>query len=205
MSDTPPAVPPPDDLPLFWRLLEGYFHRKYGVRALEDDPRALLAYNLYRHPDPDVVLDSGETIGRGDLVMELHFRREALSALIRQGDPIRVALEMRRMGEQELPRLARLVERDESLREVRALHALTLFYRGINKMGFEIRPMEDKWAERWFTWWHRLLMARDSSQGSERVRRYKDKLVTRHIWMSREDLIRRYAPHSELGSSPNLE
>jgi peptidoglycan-N-acetylglucosamine deacetylase len=200
--DTPQSeIPNPESairrLPLFWRLLEGYFARKYRIRALDDDPTTLLAFNLYRHTGADVPLKTGEVIRKGDLLMELHFRREAMMPLIAEGDPLRVALEMRRMGERELPRLARMLESDAELREVAGVHALTLFYRGINKMGFEIVPLREKWAEAWFTWWHRLLMARDSSQGSERVRRYRDKLVTRHIWMSRAELIRRY------GESPS--
>jgi peptidoglycan-N-acetylglucosamine deacetylase len=185
-----------DPLPPLWRWVERYFERKYDIHALGDDPGALLAYNLFRHSGAPVSLKTGETIRPGDLLMELHFRRAAIQPLIRQGDPIRVALEMRRMGEQELPRLARLVREDPGLREVCGLHALTLFYRGTTKMGFEVMPMEEGLSKRWFTWWHRVLMARDSSMGSARVDRYKEKLVTQHIWMSREELIRRH------GSSP---
>jgi hypothetical protein len=39
-----------------------------------------------------------------------------------------------------------------------------------------------------------LLMARDAKQWAQRVRRYKDKLVTRHIWAGREAFIRRWNP-----------
>jgi hypothetical protein len=181
-------------LPRVWQWVEDYFHHKYDMRVLENDPEALIAYNLFRHSGAAVGLPTGETIRPGDLAMELHFRREALLPLIEDGDPRRVGLALRRLGERDMPRIARALENHPELREVKALHALTLFHRGIDKMGFTIFPMEEWWAERWFSWYHRLLMARDAKHGAERVRRCRDKLVTRHVWAGREAFIRQWSP-----------
>lgn len=180
----------------FWRAVEGYFRRKYDIRVLENDPEVLIAYNLFTHSGPEVRLQSGEVIRPGDRLMELHFRREALLPLMADGDPRRVGLALKRLGERDLPRLVRALQEDPELREVRGLHALTLFHRGIDRMGFEVVPMENRWAERWFTWYHRVLMARDAHAGAERVRRHRDKLVTRHIWAGREAIIRRWTASS---------
>lgn len=187
-----PAGAPP--LPRAWQWVEDYFHRKYDMRVLDDDPGALIAYNLFRHSGPVVSLPHGESVKPGDLAMELHFRREALVPLIQDGDPRRVGLALRRLGERDLPRITQALETLPELRDVKALHALTLFHRGIDKMGFTILPMTDWWAERWFSWYHQLLMARDAKQGAERVKRYRDKLITRHIWAGRESFIRRWTP-----------
>ena len=53
-------------------------------------------------------------------------------------------------------------------------------------------PVQEAGVERWFTWWHRLLMARDHAHGNAHVRENREKLVTKHVWVSREELIRRY-------------
>lgn len=197
----PPAAPAVRPLSPFWRAVESYFHRKYAIRVLENDREALIAYNLFRHAGDEVRFQSGEVLRAGELVMELHFRREALLPLIADGDPRRVGLALRRLGERDLPRLARALENDPELREVRALHALTLFHRGIQPMGFEVRPMQDRWAERWFSWYHQVLMARDAHHGAERVKRHREKLVTRHIWAARESFIRRWTASSPAGAA----
>src|SRR5438874_9370473 len=131
--------PDPDrPLPLFWRLLEAHFHRAYRMETLEDDPASLLAYNLLRYRGPEVPLSCGEVVRAGDLVMEVHFRREALLPLMRSTDPHRLGLGLIKLADRDMPRLARVMARDARFAEVKALHALTLFHRGIGRWGFEV-------------------------------------------------------------------
>ena len=197
------SSPSPDrPLPLFWRLLETYFHRAYRMETLEDDPEALLAYNFYTYRGPDVPLRCGTVIHGGDRLLELHFRREALLPLIQDGDSAHMGLGLVRLAERDVPRLALVLERDPRFQEVKALHALTLFYRGTARYGFEVMPVRQWWAERWFTWWHRRLMARDHAQGDAHVEDYQERLVSRHIWVSRLELIHRYGTHGRKRRAP---
>jgi len=189
---SPTSKGPVRPLPLGWRLLEAWFQRTCRLTVLDDDPGALLAYNLCVHRGPEVVLKDATRVIAGDPVLELHFRREALLPLIQDGDPLGMALGLLKLGDRDFPRLALAVERQADLREVKALHALTLFHRGITRYGFEVSPMRERHLEWWFTAWHRLLMARDHAQGAARVREHSEKLVTRHIWLSREELLRLY-------------
>ena len=182
----------PRPLPLGWRLLEAWFQRVYKMEPLAPDPGCLFAFNLFHHESEDVHLQSGLVIRKGDLLLEIHFRRQALLPLIETGDPARMGLELIKLGDRDIPRLAEALETDPRLREVKAVHALTLFHRGIGRYGFEVHPVKEPRVERWFTWWHRLLMARDHAHGSARVKEHLDTLVTRHVWLSREELIGGY-------------
>jgi hypothetical protein len=125
-------------------------------------------------------------------LLEIHFRREALQRRASSGSSARLALALLQLGDRDIPRLARALEQEPALAHVRALHALTLFHRGVTRYGFEVMPMQERWAEVWFTAWHRLLMARDHPAGSARVRGAHQDLVTRHVWISREELLRRF-------------
>ena len=189
-------------LSLPWRLLEAYFQRRYQIRILENDPDSLIAYNLYPHQGPDVPLRCGAVLHSGDLVLEIHFRREALQRRVTSGDPTRLALTLLHLGDRDVPRLARALEREPELQPVRALHALTLFHRGVERYGFEVQPVRERWSEAWFTAWHRLLMARDHPNGGKRVREHREKLVTRHVWISREELRRRFPPPPSRNAGP---
>ena len=191
------ATPAESALPPLWRLLESWFARRYGIETLENDPEALLAYNLCTHGGAPVRLQCGTVLRPGDRLMEVHFRREALLPLMQDGDPARMALGLMKLAERDMPRLARAVARDPRLRDVRALHALTLFHRGITRYGFEVMPVEPRWVEWWFTRWHRLLMARDHAGHGRHVRAHREKLVTRHVWQSRGALLRRYGVAEE--------
>jgi peptidoglycan-N-acetylglucosamine deacetylase len=187
----------------FWRLLESYFQRVYGIEPLNSDADCLIAYSRLVYQGPEVRLQCGTVVRRGDLLLELHFRREALLTLMDNPDPRQLGLALLRLAERDVPRLALALAREARFREVKALHALTLFHRGIARYGFEVLPVEERWRERWFTWWHRLLMARDHPAGAARVRKHQEKLVTKHVWISREALIRQYVENaSEEGACP---
>jgi hypothetical protein len=185
--------PEPRPLPWHWRLLERWFEHAYRTELLDpDDPTCLFAYNLYPHQGAEVKLQCGSVLRPGDTVLEIHFRREALAPLIATRDPARMGLELIKLGDRDIPRLALALETDPRLSSVRALHALTLFHRGIHRYGFEVHPVQEWHLARWFTWWHRLVMARDHALGSARVAEHLDTLVTKHIWVSREAFLRRY-------------
>jgi hypothetical protein len=106
-----------------------------------------------------------------------------------------MGLGLLKLGDRDIPRLALALESDPRLSSVRALHALTLFHRGIHRYGFEVQPVKEWHLARWFTWWHRLVMARDHALGSSRVVPHLDTLVTQHVWVSRDELVRRYGEH----------
>src|SRR5207248_2187506 len=119
------------ELPLLWRLLEAYFHRVYGIRPLNEEPDCLIAYSRFRYRGPEVALQCGTRVRSGDPVLELHFRREALVPLARDGDPRRMGLALLRLAERDTPRLALALRDDPAFQDVKAMHALTLFHRGI--------------------------------------------------------------------------
>jgi len=196
-------------LPLFWRLLERWFQHVYKMEPLNSDPGCLFAFNVFRHHGPEVSLRCGAVIRAGDQLLEVHFRREALLPLIQTGDTAKMGLGLVRLADRDVPLLAEALEQDPRFREIRALHALTLFHRGIGRYGFEVMPVKEPHVERWFTWWHRVLMARDHAYGAKRVQSPVDSLVTRHVWLSREELIRLFGEHgirrrnmAKAGTSP---
>ena len=190
--DLPSDIPQARPLPLAWQLVEAWFERSLQVRVLEDDPASLLAYNLYHHRGREVPLRCGTVIRAGDPLLELHFRREALAPLVQDGDPRRMGLALMQLGDRDVPRLARALRDRPELQEVKAAHALTMFHRGITRYGFEVQPIRERHLEWWFTTWQRILMARDHAEGRKRVRKFRDRLVARHIWASRETLLSRY-------------
>lgn len=182
----------PRPLPWYWRLLESHFARTYRTEVLEGDPGSLFAFNLYEHAGPEIALKCGTRIAAGDRVMELHFRREGLAPLAEHADPAGLALGLLQLADREVPRLARALETDPRFASVQAMHALTLFHRGIRRYGFEVFPVPEKQLEVWFTFWQKLLLRRDHPHGARAVAGQGEDAVVRHVWVSRAELIRRY-------------
>lgn len=202
-SGPPPGKPPfPEaDLPWLWRAVETFFRRLYRVEPVTAEPDCLLAFNRARYRGPERRLACGALLRPGDLLLELHFRREALRPLTQQGDPARIGLGLLRLADRDLPRLARRLETEPALAGVAALHAVTLFHRGIRRYGFETAPLEPRLAEWWFSAWQRRLLARDHPLGRARIATAREALVARHVWISRAALLGRYGGGGAVAAS----
>src|SRR5206468_3153585 len=112
-----------------------------GIEPLSPDPDCLIAYNLFAYRGPELRLACGEVVRRGDAVLEVHFRREALARL-GTSDPARLGLGVMKLADRDIPRLARMLDGHPRFASVRALHAISLFHRGVSRYGFEALPVE---------------------------------------------------------------
>jgi hypothetical protein len=132
----------------------------------------------------------------GDVLLDLHFRREVMQPLAAAGDPVRLAVQALKLGDRDLRRLARLLATHPELAAVRAVHGLTVFHAVTGRYGFDALPVRGRLQERWFSWWLRQLVLRDRGAGcpSAEFRQYVESLSPRHVWISREAFIRRCAP-----------
>jgi len=193
---------PVPELPPAWRLVEKAFSRALRVQPLTDRPDCLIAYSLYRHRGRAVPLQDGVEVRAGMLVAELHFRRESAVAMASLQDPLRAGMEMLKSADRDVPLLADALQTDAHLRDVQALHGLTLFHRGLHRYGFEVRPIEPAWRERWFTWWQKALMKRDQAPGATDTGAYG---ASREIWVSRERLIQTCTTRFRRPETPEAE
>ncbi len=199
-----PALPSPGAHPLHrkhpplhpvWRWFEERFQRAYALRPVSDDPQCLIAYHRSAYRGAGITLRCGTLLREGDPLVEIHFRREALLPLA-GADPARVAIQLLKWADRDLPLLATQLERDPAIRDARALHALTLFHGAVARYGFEVTPIRERHRKWWFTAWQRLLLQRDHHAGGAHARKLCAELDARHIWLSREALIQRCAAHA---------
>lgn len=182
-------------LPVHWRWIEDWFTRRYGIVPLDGRPGCLFAFNLFRHGGGAVVLPGGETLKPGDLAMEIHFRRAALLPLAAAESPVALGIGLLRLADRETPRLADRLASDPALADVRALHAVTLFHRGITRYGFDARPLASDLQARWLTWWQLRLLFRDHPAATslrESIRAHPEAWKVREVWASRAAFCERY-------------
>lgn len=175
------------------------FAARFGIRPLDDRPDGLFAYNLFRHSGAELHLEDGTVIAPGELLMELHFRREALAPLGKRPDPVSLGLSLIRLADREVPLLAHRLRTDPGLSEIRAMHAISMFHRGIRRYGFEVLPLESRRQAAFLTWWQLKLLLRDHPAAADIGRqiaaagaREDNPWTVRHVWLSREALLRRY-------------
>jgi hypothetical protein len=136
-------------------------------------------------------LSDGVTIRPGDRVGVLHLDNAAVAALHDHGlRPVAVGLEFRRQMLASMHRLAARARDEGGIVDVVAFSAVTIFYRPLQRLGFEVEAAG--------LWWPRLtgvyqgrLLATLHPDGWQRLARMPTRRAER-LWLSRHQLIARY-------------
>lgn len=144
------AVAPFGPLRRFYDRCYGWVH---GLRNLHVGDRAYLRLSVARYRRRPIRLPDGTRLGPGQRVILLHLQNETLAAMVRElTAPPRAGLAFRRRLEESFAALAILLETDPALVEVRAIGAVTTFWRGSQRFGFGVFPL-------WPRWWARVVAA----------------------------------------------
>jgi hypothetical protein len=176
-----------------WRWSDIAYRWLHGVEDLPGDGQTVIRIGVGRHRGRRVALKDGTLVHAGDLVGTIHFNNESVAAIHkRTANPIRAGILILRAFEDSLETLAGLVETCSPYREVKAFTATTIFYRGVERLGFEIFPPRSALFGRVVAAYERSLLVRFHPLGASRVRRKRFAEV-RVIWISRAALCRRYA------------
>jgi peptidoglycan/xylan/chitin deacetylase (PgdA/CDA1 family) len=172
-----------------WDWYEWAWKTWYGIETLGQE--TILALGPAIHYGADLILRDGTMIHPGTLVGELHLDRPRVAELHRTVPQHRLGLALRRELERTLEQLARMVAEHPPYHELEAFRSTTLFWREATRLGFEVNVRDIGWHHGVLGWYQRMLLVRDHPLGCRRLqgRRWE----ARTIWLSRHELLRRYA------------
>jgi len=152
-----------------------------------------LRVGITRYRGPGIVLLPQVEIKKGELVGELHLNNGKIMQL-RGESPDQLALYANLLGRfrRSLARLAELTLEDPRFSKIRAFRGTTLLYRGMERLGFQIFPMESKINELFETRIQYFFLRRYFPEGFEGKK--QDKLVSHRLWISVLRLRELYGP-----------
>ncbi len=166
------------------------------LRGLTDPAAAagpVLRVRVTRYRGRPFTLSDATEISPGDLIGEFHLDNERVASLHDDGGRSPwTGLAFRRVFHASLEALALQALGSPRYAGVHAVTATTIFHQGTQRMGFDIRPLSRPFLGRLIAAYERRLLAQFHPLGSRRGGRprFGD---ARQIWISRTELIRRYA------------
>ena len=176
-----------------WDRYERAWNTWFGIRGL--DQGAILTLGPAIHHGPDLVLRDDTVIHPGAQVGELHLDRARAAHLHRTVPQHRLGFVLRRELEGTLQRLAHRVIEHPHDYQMEAFRSTTLFWKEATLLGFEVCEHDIGWHQVLLGWYQRLLLVRDHPLGRHRLRGRR--WEARTIWLSRQELLRRYAGHRQ--------
>ncbi len=172
-----------------WDRYECAWNTWFGINRLGQE--TILTLGPAIHYGPDLILRDGTMIHPGAQVGELHLDRARVTHLHRTATQRRLGFALRHELEETLQRLAQQVIAQPQYHPLEAFRSTTLFWKEATRLGFEVCEQDIGWHEVLVGWYQRLLLARDHPLGRHRLRGRRWKART--IWLSRRELLRRYA------------
>lgn len=177
---------------LKWELL---FHWLFNVQPI--DPNCRIFYSrLCKYHGMTILLENGEKLCAGDLVVELHFNNEKLFQMISESSSsVQLAVNIIRDVQRFLPTLTQYLKLHQ---EVRGIYGITMIHRGSTQLGFTVKELPKGMLYILSHLYLRFLILIFHPQGRKRL--IKGHLSPRIVAISAQEVIRRYPTESRLPS-----
>ncbi|CCQ93694.1 Polysaccharide deacetylase [[Clostridium] ultunense Esp] len=171
-----------------------------GVRPIQKRDDFFYVRVIHYHGQR-IGMEDGETIEKGDLILEIHLNNELLFKLgLRSRSRMQLVIQLIREVEKSLPVIAELLETHPKYRLVKGLYGISLVNRGVKPFGFSVLDLPKGLLSHLIRYYLRFLMFAVHPRGGERLKTKTDLLVPKIMVMSRKEILKRYGKGKE--SSP---
>ena len=185
---------------LFFRVNDLVYRWLHGLTDPAAEVGEALRVGVLRYRGPRLALADGTEIRPGDRIGILHLNNERVARLHAAGGETPTAgLKFRRAFVASLTELARRVLATDRYAGVKAFTAQTIFHHGTQRLGFEILPPAGLLRGRFVAAYERHVLGRYHPLGRRGASRTRFN-EARAIWISRSELLRRYALPSRVPS-----
>ena len=172
-----------------WILWERFSNRLWPMRPIPHAKYELLRFRLVRYRGPEVVLRDGTSIHAGDVVGEIHCDNPAMSDHIRQG-----RMNHYRACRCDLKNLANWSVQAREALPVKAFYGVTMVWWAAARLGFEVHERKRVLRNRFDRiYMAGLLLVYSNDRAVADCRGSTLSGRPREVWLSRAELIRRYA------------
>jgi hypothetical protein len=187
----------------FWRGVDGFVARGFGVWCFTDRPDSILRIALMRNTEY-VKLSDGTVIAPGEQVGELHLWNDHLPHMPPSGPDLAWAKVTWRKWLHSLGELAAYVEKEPSLAHIRAFHGETVFLgkatlpwvATLQRIGFDVTvlPAPHTFGERFVAFFRNgyawtLIWTYNPGSLQRKDFSHLERFV---MWISRKQLLSRY-------------
>jgi len=186
---------------LLWGIWDALYQRCTRLRYIEKG-KNIFRIVLLTYRGENLITSDQIQIQRGDMIIKLHIHNYLFACLCRDvKDEVRLVLKLRRHIVNSLPQLATYLQSLPERDQIKGIVGTTMLHKGVEPLGFTISDVPMSWFFRYKRWYLRLMLRIIHPQGKERVMNWNEEMPLKRVYMSKEELLRRYLPVEEIGES----
>ena len=173
-----------------WCQWDSLCRRWLRIQPLHPHEEHLFCISQRRHLGPPFAVGN-TVVSRFEPVIEIHLNNPLLIKILADKHSLfGTSTLMARETRSALQALAEMIIQKPH-RPGRVICGVTLLYRGTRPFGFEVLPIENRWLERFYTWYLQKLLRAMNPDASRRMNQ-RAGTVAKRIAMPAETLIQRY-------------
>lgn len=186
---------------MLWGMWDSIYQRCTRLRYVSKGNNIFRIVLLRYHGEPLITSDNKQ-ICSGDLIVKLHLHNYFFATLCRGvKDEMRIVLLLRKQIVQSLPQLAQYLSSLPQVDEIKGIVGTTMLHKGGEHLGFTHSDVPMTWFFRYKRWYLRLMIRIIHPKGKERVQKWDNLMPLKRVYMSKEELFRRYLPQTDSGGS----
>lgn len=168
---------------------ESLFHKMFRLQEIEPGVEHLFYIARRRYIGRPFTVD-GVDVRFFDPIIELHMNNDMLERNLRQDEnTVRAMIQLIRQARQKsIPALVRAIQ-DEKYNDCKAFYGITLINRGIERFGFQTRPLEDGMSKRMTTWHLKNILKMLNPDAKSIIQNHPDMLEPKMVVASKYSLI----------------
>ncbi|TRY24300.1 hypothetical protein FOI68_17975 [Brevibacillus sp. LEMMJ03] len=179
---------------MLWGVWDTIYQRCTRLRYI-DKGNNIFRIVLLRYRGEPLVTTDQRVICHGDLILKLHIHNYYFATLCKGvKDDLRVALLLRHHIMRSLPQLAAYLDGHEERDRIKGVVGTTMLHKGVKPLGFSISDVPMTWFFRYKRWYLRLMVRLIHPDGKRRIERWDHEMPLKRVYMSKEELLRRYLP-----------
>ncbi|MFV9510846.1 YkoP family protein [Tepidibacillus sp. LV47] len=175
-----------------WRVLDFIYQH---ITRLEyvDKKSNIFRVVFCKYRGPDLITRDGVIIHHGDPIVKLHIYNWKLTKMLKGiTNETRLGLTTLRIVKDSLPTLADYIYNHPKGENVKALVGTTFLHRGIHHLGFDVDKVPNTLKFKWKEQYLRLILYIIHPNGKERLKLRSEELVPKRVYMSKDQLFKRY-------------
>jgi hypothetical protein len=175
-----------------WGMFDLIYYQCSRLQLITIGEGNVFRVRLTKYQGNPLVLENGETIQSGDLLLKIHLYNYHLMNQMRGMDTeIRRALYVYQQVEDSLPGLACYLASHERSQDIKGVVGVTVLNRGINKLGFNTFPIINPWYRYWKeSYMIPMYCLCHGTFSNNKIKR----LEAKYVVMSKNSLFDRYLP-----------
>jgi peptidoglycan-N-acetylglucosamine deacetylase len=175
-----------------WFQWENLFHILFRVKPI--DPANKLFYSrIKKYHGKAIKLADGEEIKDGDRIIELHFNNRMLFQMLTEtGSMVQLAVGMIRSTKHTLPLIARQIEFDSSMGNIKGVYGITMIHRGTKQLGFTVVELPKGIFTNLTKVYLRLLLSVIHPEGKQLIELKGNAFTPKIVALSVKELANRY-------------